>query len=279
MNDHDLLLSEIRYGSEATLVFKGCELRCVWCERPELRVPAREILFDIDNCVECGKCSKACGVGMQKMRPVRIYDRGFCTRCGNCVPACPNKLLSVCGNYYTVDEVVSGLTSHGARSLTALGGDPACRHEPLIALFEAAKRAGIVTRLETPACFDASYAARIAAVTDEFVFDLFDSDPVRFRENTRGDVEKIFENVKTLDSLGKPSALRIRIIPGVNVGTGFVRDAAKLYGSLKNCERVEFVPYRKGGAKAAKLIDIYRYPEYREPTEAEIAGFKEEFYK
>ena len=46
--------------------------------------------FDGDSCVNCGKCARICGMGVD---PVRNPNGAECIRCGECVRSCPTGAL------------------------------------------------------------------------------------------------------------------------------------------------------------------------------------------
>ncbi|MBW2524444.1 MAG: 4Fe-4S binding protein, partial [Deltaproteobacteria bacterium] len=50
-------------GIRSVVFFKGCPLRCVWCQNPESLSPAAELQRDLAACVGCGACRPACPSG------------------------------------------------------------------------------------------------------------------------------------------------------------------------------------------------------------------------
>ena len=48
------------YGLRSIIFFKGCALRCGWCQNPESIFKKQELLFRPQKCITCGRCYNAC---------------------------------------------------------------------------------------------------------------------------------------------------------------------------------------------------------------------------
>ena len=88
-------------GIRTTLFFKGCPLRCKWCQNPEGLLPKRQPIFLPKKCVFCRFCDRNKKENQMTFttRPVfnleypdfdnlrkSRYD-GYCDPCGICHPA------------------------------------------------------------------------------------------------------------------------------------------------------------------------------------------------
>src|SRR4030042_2344458 len=71
-------------GIRATVFFKGCPLRCRWCQNPEGQSFAPEIMIRASRCLaECSECVAACPEGaIVKAERVPELDRVRCNACG-----------------------------------------------------------------------------------------------------------------------------------------------------------------------------------------------------
>ena len=49
-----------RNKQETTVYLKGCPLRCSWCDRPQVRKPKKELLYDVESCIDCMVCFPEC---------------------------------------------------------------------------------------------------------------------------------------------------------------------------------------------------------------------------
>ena len=89
-----------------TIVFlKGCPLDCKWCHNPESKNIKPILLFDINKCIGCKKCSTVCDLHKFDKDYNHYIDREKCILCGKCVNECVGA-LEICGKEMSIDEIV-----------------------------------------------------------------------------------------------------------------------------------------------------------------------------
>ena len=59
-------------GIRSVVFFKGCPLRCIFCQNPEAQEVHAEIAFFERKCIRCGACLDAC---LEKAIDPRSKDR------------------------------------------------------------------------------------------------------------------------------------------------------------------------------------------------------------
>lgn len=232
-------------GIRTTVFFKGCPLRCLWCHNPESQKP----------CIE----------QMQKAK-----DEGYET----------------CGREYTVEQVMEEVLKdrlfyeNSGGGLTLSGGEPFLQWEFCRALMEAAKRQGLSIALETCGMAAPEIMQESAEFTDLYLYDFKESDAALHKELTGVSNQKILDNLKLLDKLGKEIILRCPIIPGYNDRKEHFAAIGALADSLEHLSMVQIEPYHSLGAdKYRRLGRSYSLAKVENPQKEQVDGWIEEIRK
>lgn len=77
-------------GIRTTVFFKGCPLRCLWCQNPETLKFENELVFTAEKCIACGDCAKACPSKAATFDRIPHINRELCKSCFACVEICPS---------------------------------------------------------------------------------------------------------------------------------------------------------------------------------------------
>ncbi len=174
-------------GIRTTVFFKGCPLRCVWCQNPETKRSAQQISYEAQDCTGCQSCVQACRnnavliqadgsfpinqhnctlSGVLADASVQFRDTGagylpVCSRedsapcAGLCVHACPSEALRFTGKTYSEDELVKSLLKdvvfykNSGGGVTFSGGEPTLFLAFVSGLAARLKAEGIHLCLET----------------------------------------------------------------------------------------------------------------------------------
>ena len=86
-------------GIRSVVFFKGCSLRCVFCQNPETQSSGVEIAFSSRECIRCGKCAEACPQRAVDLQLPGRIQRDKCNLCRRCAEVCPGKGLRMIGAY------------------------------------------------------------------------------------------------------------------------------------------------------------------------------------
>ena len=245
-------------GIRTTVFLKGCPLRCKWCHNPETQKIERQLLYYSGKCIACGACS-VCREGAHSFEKEHTVNRLVCKSCGLCASWCPTGALQLCGKEYTPEEVLNILEKdrafYGERGgVTLSGGEPFLQAKEAVALLRFCKERKLRTAVETCGYFAPDVLHGAIPVTDLFLWDLKDTDPVRHREFTGVSTERILSNLFLADKLGAAIRLRCILINGINANEEHYRRVAEIAGKLSHCEGVEWIPYHAfAGSKATFL--------------------------
>ena len=247
-------------GIRTTVFFKGCPLRCAWCQNPESVPSEPQLLLYADLCIGCGACLAVCPERAGEAEGAVSAQRpATCKVCGACAEACPAGARRIAGREMSVAEVVAQVLrdkpfygDEGGATLS--GGEPLAQWEFAGALADALHGEGVSVALDT-AC--AAPEPVLEAVPEQFdlvLADLKFVSPAAHCEWTGADNAGVLSALR-LWSRTMPGRIWVSVplIPGVHdeaeIGriAGFVR-------SLSPVPPVRLVPYhRLGDSKYAAL--------------------------
>ena len=97
-------------GIRMTIFLKGCSLRCMWCHNPEGQ------RFDIDltrspnGCLSCGACMR-----------IGEIKTGFPCLVPESVDVCPRRLVRLCGEDYSPEQLVRKIEKNIKNRISEMG--------------------------------------------------------------------------------------------------------------------------------------------------------------
>lgn len=267
MQNHGPLIFDIKRGAledgpgiRTTVFFKGCMLRCRWCQNPESIQAGPEVAFYAADCILCGDCLEACSRGAINLEnPARI-DRRLCDGCGDCVRACPGRGLRLIGQFYPVEELTARLLRDrvyyevSGGGVTLSGGEPTLNLPYLSRLLRALKQQGIHTALQTNGFFDWLEFQPILPHLDLIMFDVKLADPEEHRKYTGRENRPALENLARLLH-SRPEAVlpRIPLIPRLTATIRNLQGISHLLQGL-GVSRCSLLPYNPTGFAKAERI-------------------------
>ena len=210
-------------GIRSVVFFKGCPLRCTFCQNPETQYPGVEIAFSTEECIRCGECAAACPQGAIDLGlPERIH-RQRCDRCGKCVRVCPGKGLRLVGLYYPVDTLTEILLRdlpfyrHSGGGVTLSGGECTLYLDYLEKLLQGLKAEGVHVAVETSGyfCYEA-FKQKILPYINLIYYDIKIADPEVHRSHLGKTNRVILNNLhRILTEKGVEVHPRIPLVPGI----------------------------------------------------------------
>ena len=250
-------------GIRTTVFFKGCPLRCRWCQNPESQSFQPELMFQTERCTGCGKCETACpqkAVRIENGRPVTARER--CTACGACMSVCLTEARTICGDFHTVDEVFHEVQRDilfykaSGGGVTASGGEALCQADFVRELFERCREAGMTTALDTTGYTNRETLDRLAEVTDLFLYDLKHIREEEHRKLTGVSNRCILDNLKYLIRRSCAVEIRMPIVPGMNDAEEvLLKTADFLLSELERVPPVALLPYHSMGESKLERLD------------------------
>ncbi len=263
-------------GIRTTVFLKGCPLHCAWCHNPETQHSHPELMYADNLCIHCKACESLCPAGVHLFNEEHTLHREKCLSCGICADACPTKALEMVGKSMTVEDILRPVLQDApfygeAGGITLSGGEPMAHPEGTLALLRAAKEAGLHTALETCGHFPPQYLPALHEVTELFLWDYKDSDPLRHEKYTGVSNQLILQNLHALDGMGARVELRCILVKGVNLEEAHLDAIARTYHTLHHCTGVTLLPcHAYGESKARHLGRKEPFPREFVPSDEEV---------
>ena len=267
-------------GIRTTAFLKGCPLRCPWCQNPEGISIHRQVWYDHNRCIRCGKCAQVCDNGAVTLHPKSEYyvsvNQEKCRKCGyKCVHACPTGALSFDSKFYTVNELADRLERDkvfyeaSGGGMTLSGGDPFFQTEFAYAVFSECKRRGMHTAIETELVTSRNKLEKFIPVVDLFMTDLKIWDNKIHLATVGAENTIIKDNIRFLAQQGVALIVRMPLIPEITTTKENISSIAKFVAELPGdvlFELINFNPLASG--KYRMLQKKYAFELYTSPYPA-----------
>ncbi|MBI2914714.1 MAG: glycyl-radical enzyme activating protein [Firmicutes bacterium] len=274
-------------GIRTTVFFKGCPLSCLWCHNPESVHREPELMFRARNCIDCGKCYKACPKdALSRERPGRV-DRELCDGCGLCVEVCYSEALVLAGKLWTVDEVVAEsekdrvFYENSGGGVTLSGGEPFYQPDFARAILAECKGRALHTAVETSGAIAWAILDEALPFIDHVLFDLKHIDSRRHKELVGADNELILDNARRLASRARQKAglvFRLPVVPGSNNDEANTQGIARFITGLGQPVPLELLPYhRLAESKYAQLGRPFSLAGLKPPEKDEMSRLAARF--
>lgn len=194
-----------------------------------------------------------------------VFLQGCPMRCAYCHN--PDTWQPRTGQQMSVEDILARY--HANRSfyakggITVTGGEPLMQLDFVIALFEAAKREGIHTCLDSSGIlFDTEKTAdfdRLVAVTDLVLLDIKHIDPTAHRRLTAWDNASPLAFARYLDEKGVPMWIRHVVVPQHTDGEEDLLALGRFIGTLKSVKALDILPYHTMGVNKYASLGM-EYP-------------------
>lgn len=143
------------HGIRTTVFFKGCPLRCKWCQNPEGLSMQRQPIFFVNSCIHCQRCQDNAFENQMTYKHNRPYfNEDYQGDFNNLIKACPSGAIRYDSEAYDVETLLHKIKQdevffkHGG-GVTFSGGEPFMQGEFLIDILKRCKAEGLHTAIET----------------------------------------------------------------------------------------------------------------------------------
>jgi len=222
-------------GIRTVVFFKGCSLRCQWCQNPEGIHAKPELAVHTNRCLgadACGECIDECPRRAIDVTETVSVDRSLCDGCGVCTAVCPTEALRMVGRRWSAESLVEACLRDRAYAeasgggVTFSGGEPVLHSGFLMELLPALRSHGMHLLLQTAGNYSWKRLAPLLPLLDEIYFD-WKVPFGDYAEYTGHDATRIFENLRRIVRGSIPVTVRMPLVAGVNTTEAQVADIAE----------------------------------------------------
>ncbi|MBW7983947.1 glycyl-radical enzyme activating protein [Enterobacillus tribolii] len=251
-------------GIRTVVFLKGCSLGCRWCQNPESRAQAKDVLFDARLCLaDCDLCRQAAPEVIEKTPdgPRILRDRLQPEHIRALETCCPTLALTVCGEEKNAEEIMATVRrdkpfyARSGGGITLSGGEPFMSPQLAEQLFRLSHEEGIHTAVETCLHVPWRYIEPSLPYVDLFLADLKHVDERAFKQWTDGSAKRVLKNLRNLAQAGKKIIIRVPLIPGFNADEAAVKAIIDFAADLPGVEEIHFLPYHTLGMNKYVLLD------------------------
>lgn len=266
-------------GIRTVIFFKGCPLRCKWCQNPETQQMSERILYNPSLCIGCGACIRVCPAHAIDTKTGE-FDRARCQACGKCVETCYAGARSIPGVKWTLADTLKVALADqiffekSGGGVTLSGGEVTMQAEFALTLLQQLKANGIHTAIETSGACSTSTITRFLPFTDLFLYDIKMIDPLRHQFYTGMSNERILKNLRELGTRHANIIIRIPLIPGINDTEDNLQQTGQLAKEVGASE-VHLLPFHQlGEGKWDNLGIQYEFRNYQPPSTDQLESAK-----
>ncbi len=245
-------------GVRTVVFFKGCPLRCAWCQNPESQALEKETFYYPERCIDCGNCDVACYSNV-RMDVGRRFT--------------PRELARVILQDKTYFKNSSG-------GVTFSGGEPLLFIDYLRETAALLKREKIHIAIETSGFFDyRAFEEKLLPYIDLMLYDIKLMDPEVHKKHTGKSNQIILGNLQRLLHTDVEILPRIPLVPGFTATRENLSAIARYLKRLK-IEACVLLPYNPSGREKCirlgkeKPMDVSEKPMTMEEEKRWIAFFK-----
>jgi pyruvate formate lyase activating enzyme len=269
-------------GVRTNIFFKGCPLRCHWCNNPEGIDPSPSLMFDERLCQKFGDCMKpgnnaitagngAFMINLALIPDITVYRN-----------VCPSLALVVTGEEKSVSQILKEIEKdipfyrNREGGVTLTGGEPLLQGPDLKDLILELKKRNIHIAVETSLHLPWETIEIYTEFVDVFLADLKHTNELKFSKFTGGNATLVMNNFQKLDQSGSKFVVRVPVIPGFNFSPSELYTIIDFAAALKNAKEIDFIPYHSlAKEKYLMMGKIYQFGKQRNINKTELTPYAE----
>lgn len=272
-------------GIRTTVFFKGCPLRCKWCQNPEGLKAARQPVYLKNQCIHCGLCRAAAHNGqLDWVDGGPVLNHQYPGNFDAIVDICPAAAIRYDSTPYDLDSLMEKIREDAVffksgGGITFSGGEPFLQGHFLEQILKCCKAEGFHTAVESSFFADPQLVKLCAPYLDRIFADVKILDADLHREATGHDNQVILENIAWL--LNSPEhrdkvIIRTPLIPGYTATKENIGAIARWISGQYPDVKYELLNYNPlASAKYEMTGQDYSLPDHAMYTAAEMEDFRQ----
>lgn len=277
------------HGIRTTVFFKGCPMRCRWCQNPEgLSMKRRPIFFE-NSCIHCQRCKDNAFENQMIYKNNRPYFLlNYQGEFDNLMKSCPSGAIRYDSEEYDVETLLEKIKQdevffkHGG-GVTFSGGEPFMQGEFLIDILKRCKAEGLHTAIETSLYAPLEVIQKALPYLDLIYADLKVYDEKKHEEYTGVSSQMIKSHIQyILESIHKNKVIiRTPLIPSMTATDDNITSISKFLVNIDPEVKYELLNYNPLASSKYSLVDL-EYgvdKQYKMFTKAQMKHFYEIVYQ
>jgi glycyl-radical enzyme activating protein len=267
-------------GIRSIVFFKGCPLRCPWCQNPEAWSAGPSLAHKQQLCVGCGTCVASCPTGSLARPGARDLSRCRQEVCFACAASCPTGATTCIGTPAGVEDLLQEIRpdypffARSGGGVTLSGGEPTLFPVFAAELAGRLREDGVHVALETCGQLDLERAGPLLSALDLVLFDVKIFDDERLRTLCGGDGERIRHNLRALATAARAGTgpvvwPRLPLVPGLTDDAENLAGWGRLLAEL-GLRQITLVPYHRLGLSKRGWLGLDPGPRFDLPSGAEL---------
>ena len=250
-------------GLRTTVFFKGCPLRCRWCQNPEGLLVKKQPLYFANRCIHCRRCeqfAKENEIVYTNDRP--YFNKEYQGNYDHLIKACPSGAIQYDSVEYTLDELMDKIKQDEVfmkrGGVTFSGGEPFMQGEFLIDVLKRCHDEGIHTAIETSFYTSLDLIQRALPYIDLLYVDLKIDDEQKHMKFTNVSSQMIKNHIQyVLESPYKDRVIvRTPLIPTMTATDENISSIASFLHNIYPDVKYELLNYNPLASAKYDLVDM-----------------------
>lgn len=251
-------------GLRTTVFFKGCPLRCKWCQNPEGLSPKKRPIYFENNCIHCHRCEQFSKENQMMYKNDRPYfNLQYQGDFDNLIRACPGAAIRYDSQEYDVEELIEKIKEDQVffrddGGVTFSGGEPLMQGWFLLEVLKRCQQEHIHTAIETTMFASLDFIKKILPYLDLIYIDLKVFDEKEHERLTGVSSKKIKEHIQyILESEHKNKVIiRTPLIPSMTATDDNITAISNFLVHIYPEVKYELLNYNPLASSKYELVDL-----------------------